>query len=102
MFTCAVTRADKLTVGEVELSEYSMLPDKIVGRSAIWSDEITAYLRRFFSEKQLQKIETAFEGDADFHGGRAAANFNDNVSDPAKRLARIMRNIIDNGGEFRP
>lgn len=77
-------------------------------------------LTDLFSEEQLDMIEAAFEGQADFytdnHGedtdddgdvlptdpGMKAERFAERYSDDQKRLIGIMRNIIKNKGTFKP
>lgn len=64
-------------------------------------------LLRFFSEKQLCQIESYFEGycNSDIYGEkrdeRAVAFNYDNPNDKA-RLVKIMQNIVDNKGTFKP
>jgi len=75
------------------------------GSTAIGSREIRGALKGFFDADQLDLIEAAFEG-GHFVWMRAdtssAVNFVSEVRDPAERLRRIMRNVVDNGGRFVP
>lgn len=112
MFACAVGRADKLTLAAYNVSR----------------SNLTGYLGEFFSQTQLDLIETAFECSAygscreepedsdsgptdegqraiDF-GEEHTAVFDDEgmfkSSGDEDRMRAIMGNIIANGGEFRP
>jgi hypothetical protein len=69
-------------------------------------DMVSKSLSRFFSQEQLNLIETAFEA-----GGHHlivanpdpnAVEFGRNYDSPKKRLKAIMGNIIVNDGEFCP
>lgn len=78
-----------------------------------WNDDdaMRTKLREVFTPQQVANIESAFEGDEftcdNDTGGyamptRKAVEFNAGITDAAERLTRIMKNIIRNGGEFRP
>jgi hypothetical protein len=63
------------------------------------------YLSRYFNTDQLKAIECAFEGwiyEEDCHFHFEITHFNDGIDDPAERMARIMRNIVENDGLFAP
>lgn len=59
-----------------------------------------------FSTEQLRTIECAFEGwgpdTSEEYGTEDTLAFNRGVTRPRTRMARIMRNIIANNGEFVP
>ena len=61
--------------------------------------DIIYALKGFFSERNLKRIEKAFEG---WDKGLAEYKFGLEYSSPRNRLRAICQNIIDNGGEFRP
>lgn len=95
LFVAAVDRVNECTVGELDgLSDSSFM---------------RSYLSDWFDEEQLRMIEAAFEGRdiggyADHypeHIARAIA-FTKKLTSAEGRLKKIMRNIIDNHGEFTP
>ncbi len=66
-------------------------------------------LSRWFSRKQLDLIESAYEMDKESHDGGSsdgarerAVAFGVRYVDPRERLEAIMQNIIRNKGSFRP
>ena len=74
---------------------------------------VTGYLKKFFTSKQMDLIEVAFERTACVVGGSdcsddelgKAASFGYNGvmhSTPKQRLESIMNNIVDNKGTFVP
>jgi hypothetical protein len=66
---------------------------------------VTLAERGIFPAPELRKIEAAFEGwgAADsFEGTEATRRFNEGIFDDRERMARIMRNIVANKGEFVP
>lgn len=99
MFYSMVRRFDKVTVG---LSA----GDQVHGHT------IYEQLGKYFSTTQLSLIESAFEVQAMTANVTMRPNFNwDEVNravdfawgkEPADRLRKIMNNIINNGGTFRP
>jgi hypothetical protein len=112
MFVCAVKRADRLKVKEIET-----VKDKSEELSPTdWVDptpdgvDLFSYLKRFFSEDQLNLIEIAFEkGD----GGVKMEYMNTEQEDAkyfiesddveaSDRMRFIMENIVVNGGTFKP
>lgn len=97
MFMCAVERADKLKVSD--LSGFSDVQDNYADLSVEGSDAF-GYLKKFFSESQLNLIECAFEqGNGNSYDGRSE-NFVYNIDDPSERMRLIMENIIANNGTF--
>lgn len=74
-------------------------------------NNMRGYLKQYFSIAELWDIETAFEN-GDFNGSRASKEFGEKLDSMVSRwdeekaadyrLRRIMWNIIDNGGRFRP
>lgn len=79
MFLCAVDRHNKLRLTDIG----GFLGDDAPMRS---------YLRRWFSKKQLEEVEDAFEGYGDY--------FDWEVADADERMTQIAKNIIRNGGRF--
>jgi hypothetical protein len=67
-------------------------------------DAIRPQLEKYFSTKQLDLIEGAFEGYAPFLDdiGRAAGLFGEQYEKDELRLIKIMENIIENNGCFIP
>lgn len=59
-------------------------------------------LKRFFGHRQTELIEAAFEEWGD--EGQAAQNYRDknNLFYDSKAIVAIMKNIIKNGGTFKP
>lgn len=67
--------------------------------------DLTDYLAKAFSATQMDAIEAAFEGQSYAHGDRDRvynSRFVDAYDDSTERLRAIMRNIVRNGGTFRP
>ena len=97
LFVSAVRFADKFKVNE--LSEFKE------GEMGSFSDgDVFDYLGDFFTNKQLQQIESAFEqglGHCDNYEGSC---FFDNLVEPhpAVRMRLIMENIIVHNGTFNP
>ena len=102
-FVATVKRADDLTMRDVE-GYYTN------------SDKMRVYLRQWFEPIQIGLIECAFERSsammlnqpgakqAPNWRSRAAraADFGSQYSDAHDRLIAIMRNIVENDGEFSP
>ena len=70
-------------------------------------DETEAYLSKYFSPKQLDIIEAAYEGEkfgyaATWEEARSAIQNFAHYTDNTHRMVAIMRNIIRNGGTFKP
>lgn len=67
---------------------------------------ITEDLSKYFSDIQLDMVESAFEqremGWAHSYKTRPAKEFGNKYSDSDDRLRAIMQNIIDNNGTFKP
>lgn len=66
------------------------------GRLSLDASPTKEYLARFFSERQIDLIEAAFEGYQDIY------YYVNNFEDPNERLTAIMKNIVKNEGTFRP
>ena len=60
------------------------------------SGAIQEDLLQYFDEKDLEAIECYFEG------WREASEFSEKNSDPEIRMRKLMQNIIDNNGTFKP
>ena len=101
LFVSAVEFANKLDVDEAKkTSESGYLDDKIVCFN---------YLHRWFSESQLEAIETAFEMGEGATYSADGMNFWNNIyeddlggiyENPELRMRLIMENIIRNKGFF--
>ena len=73
------------------------------------SESMREVLARWFTRKQLDLIECAFEmSDEHEEGGSSesvretAVYFGEDYGEPRERLEAIMQNIIDNNGTFKP
>ncbi len=98
LFMCAVKRADS----PIRVSNLFEVDSYQLGMNDAFS-----YLKKFFSEDQLELIECAFErnnGAVYRHDdlGKIAKQFVKDVDDPQTRMRLIMENIIDNDGTFEP
>lgn len=117
IFMCAVEKADKLKVKD--LVDFDNCNDEEYSANLdLQTEDVTNYLKKFFSYHQLQMIECAFEmGDGawketEFEEGdemrykmELAAEFanNDELQDePGERMRLIMENVVVNGGVFMP
>lgn len=111
VFSCAVMRADNLTVQEAgPVSYYD--PDGMSSGQQLRRQSVYAYVERFFSPTQRALIEMWFEADSalvEVDGGPIDqlsaefwAPFRWSALSARKRMVAIMRNIIANGGTFEP
>lgn len=95
VFTCAVMRQDAITIDGMR-NEYT-------GALFFGDEDITRYLSPFFSQEQLEMIETAFEkGRGRFGYDDASQNFGCKYKTPEERMIAIMKNIIAHKGDFTP
>jgi hypothetical protein len=111
LFMCAVEVADKLKLSELrkvkDYQEEMLDPtndDKRYTRmdGFIQGDDAFKYLRRFFSQEQLDAIESAFERGVGASTDMEAAGFAPDEYKPAERMKLIMQNIILHKGKFVP
>jgi len=86
------------------VDSYSEEDDYSCGR-----DMLTDDLKKYFSESQLDMIESAFEyeemGDSGHKKIKKASAFRDNITNGYNTeilLSTIMKNIIKNNGTFKP
>jgi len=108
LFTCAVGFADKLKVAHVDdLADVDghANGNSIVLRTAVdgerWINTDTyGYLAKFFTERQLQNMESAFENDGGAIDGEWVRY--GLPANPRKRIEAIMRNVVQNKGSFVP
>jgi len=111
LFLCAVKKADKLKLNELEEVKKFEEWKAECGSEAFLSDESKyiyqedafKYLGRFFSKDQLEAIESAFEqgrGAVQEYEYSEAANFAEEVGEPEDRMRLIMENIISHKGRF--
>lgn len=113
MFVCAVNAANRLKVKD--LYARSLSPMLV---SFSYAD-IDKYLSRFFSNRQLSMIESAFEcsymrdfedvfydndwaADKERELAQRCIAFGRTERSDRKRMVKIMKNIIKNNGEFVP
>lgn len=103
LFACKVSFVNNITVGQSRSRwDFDM--------AEVQNTQICAYLRPEFSRTQLALVEWAFEVGAGVScpTGISQVTLNKAVAfgmahqDSALRLRAIMRNIIENGGTFRP
>ncbi len=113
MFMCAVERANKLKVSNLRLKDNNDI-------NTINGNDVFAYMKKFFSLKQLALIEIAFEKgrgavstggrtaiiDDDFKievkEGLLAKYFVETIDEPSEKMRLIMENIVVNKGRFCP
>lgn len=89
LFVEAVKRHDKITTDEIS--------------SDPWQHELHYYLKKFFSVEQLRMIEDAFESEGpSMYGNDKALTFCNTLKKPRDRMLKIMNNIVENNGTFRP
>lgn len=95
---------DKVPLSKMTYSYTSLLGEK-VARLSVHQKTTTELLKGVFSESTLDLMEAAFE--VLYHRANklnskvyGAVCFGAKYKDPKRRLAAIMTNIIDNGGEF--
>lgn len=79
LFLCAVNRHNKLSIGDLGNPTYAELG-------------MRDYLEKFFTVRQLNEVEKAFERWEEFDDW--------NVAGPADRMRTIANNIIRNKGQF--
>lgn len=97
MFMCAVERADKLKMNQ--LQDYGDSYGINIGTGDTFS-----YMKKFFSKAQLEMIECAFEaGNGSVrYGNYDAVEFVRDIDEPGERMRLIMENIVVNKGTFKP
>ncbi len=103
-FVSAVKRVDKLKLGALvgETDEDGRLYNVLGTAEGGWG-AISKYLGKFFTKKQLELIETAFErGGGHTHAGWKAEDFWWQYDNDQDRMVAIMKNIIKNNGTFVP
>lgn len=96
MFMCSVERADNLKLGKLEAVREADNCNTIAENDAF------SYLKKFFSENQLEMIECAFERGSGASYSRDSVDFACDVEDAQTRMRLIMENIVANKGTFRP
>lgn len=93
LFVAAVIRHNGIVMSNAEFNHTNPDGGVTAGR---WS--LTQYLGRWFSDVQLDLMESAFEGYSDERSRGIYLNY----PDDADRLRAIMANVIRNGGTFCP
>lgn len=103
LFMCAVERANKLKVSDLINVDDDADGEGSLNLSEVDGDDTFKYMRRFFSQDQLDMIETAFEvGGGATSAGHESENFASDVEDAGDRMRLIMENIVVNKGKFVP
>jgi len=114
MFMCAVERADKLKLSELEsgvmynqevenAKENGDTIDHItLDDSAISESDAFTYLGRFFSRAQLDLIESCFELNCGTSYTDVGDDFCPDEGDASERMRLVMENIVVNKGRFMP
>lgn len=107
LFLCAIDRNNHF-----DLKQAKLLHDGSGGYPEIQMSPkpIFAYLKRFFTIKQIQLIEIAFEGYYSGNFGKNIITFKESEKAMdfrdgtllSERLVCIMKNIIENKGTFKP
>lgn len=92
-FVAAVRRADKATVGDMNRTN----DDRFMRQ----------YLSQWWSRDEISLIECAFEQSSSFmrgtnSGASRAVDFGSQFDDDTDRLEAIFKNMVANGGTFRP
>lgn len=91
----AICKADSLPVKSLKYAR--------VGYDLeISGPEAYKYLKKFFNQRTLNDIESAFEQHRFGVSNGAAADFGEDVDDGNERLRLIMENIVVNKGRFVP
>jgi len=90
LFVEAVKRYDKIKTDEISAGP--------------WQNELHYYLKKFFSIDQLKMIEDAFESEGPniYYGNHKALVFCHTIKKPRDRMLKIMNNIVENNGTFKP
>jgi hypothetical protein len=106
---CTVCAKGSLFLGHVYRTNNIIVDDLDTGNG---SNEIANRLKNVFTEKQLDLIETAFEGEYYNWNGKSLLNekeeqkalefFENSHFNPTERLKAILKNIISNSGTFKP
>jgi len=97
MFIAAVERADKLKGRDLQGGT-----DWDGTRVQLAQKDVFRYMEQFFSKKQLQLIEAAFERGAGACNNTVAEEFCPVGLGPEERMRLIMENIVANNGRFLP
>jgi hypothetical protein len=86
LFVCGVKRADRLFGKDLGWGSDEYAVER--------SDNVK-YLKRFFTDRQLDLIEEVYENSGDHPHWES-------VEDDTERMTLIMQNIVANGGTFKP
>lgn len=103
---CQCCALGALMLSEIRNTNDFMARDAKVGYSGnfeITLDDSGKRIRKFFSEKQLELIESAYEmGEGQFDGTNKSIDFGWKFDYSKDRMRAIMKNIVKNGGTFEP
>jgi hypothetical protein len=102
MFMCAVERADHLKLSQLDAVKELKDNQTTYLDAHISEDDAFSYMRKFFSQDQLDMIESAFEQGTGACHHYDAVEFIEGDVDPQTRMRLIMENIVANKGAFRP
>lgn len=105
LFVCQLDRTNRLKLSEVKI--YTHASDQLQG------GDVTNYLERLFTPRQLELIESAFEcrdmrdddseeDDEIWVAVEFGELFVDEFNDDELRLRAILENIVANRGTFKP
>lgn len=92
MFMCAVELADKLKVSDLSSDTRE--------ENSMQQEDVFAYMKKFFTLDQLNKIESAFEQGDGATEDSDGAHWLSSEGDASERMRLIMENIIVNKGKF--
>ncbi len=98
MFMCAVEKADKLKVSDLQ----DVAVDGNTYEAGVEQEDVFKYMKKFFTEDQLGKIEAAFEKGEGACYDDEGCEFAPDVEDASERMRLVMENIIANKGTFKP
>jgi len=101
MFMCAVERADKLKISELDDAEMCKDYDEDIVVEELSEQDSFNYLKRFFDSDQLELIEAVFESNGGASFVDDAETFAPGLDSPSERMRLIMENIIVNKGTFK-
>lgn len=109
MFMCAVERADKLKLNQLDTVKEINRPyyyrnsyRDSYSDGLISEDDAFSYMKKFFKLDQLNMIESAFENGDGATNHAYGADFVCGIDDPQTRMRLIMENIVTNKGTFCP
>lgn len=97
---CHVCALGALFVSSVDRFNACELPASDM--TTMHRETLEKYLGNVFSRKQMNAIEAAFEGSSNSYPKVYNSAFYQAYPDSTARLVAIMKNIVRNGGTFKP